>query len=526
MSLLAFAPRGTRRRPVPCRAQLVLERLEDRIVPALLEVVPTLGANGLSTFSSLSLALSAARDGDTIQIEPGSNPGFGSINLSHLTIQGDPAFGGAGGLEATGSVITRLSVQSGGCTLANLYVNTVNIFPFATGVTVANSIFTGRGNGVFQTFSNAPFPTVNGNDTIVGNTFLDDAAVQVGNTPGNASNTAANDRVLNNAFSYMGDVIPITASNETAGLLIAGNRIVSTNRFSMFYQPASIRATDCVGSITGNDIHIASFDVIDVRGSSSAQPTNLTVSSNVLVSPDRGTGVQVIHGSGAGNSFTVSVLNNSLAGISLGVEVVGNGASSGSDFGNITISGNDFRGDNLAILAYDVFPSTSTINAQGNIFSVTDPQTVVSTTFAPGTTINTNNPLTGGSASLDAMPRWTMTAHRRPARLGGRCQRPDAGLGRRPQWPVAHRAGGRTVRLSAGPQPRRRRGPGLGQRPGCWSERGAGHRRVPHLAGVPGAHRAGQRQPQRRLGAEPVPEPARPAGLGGRGQLLAVVSQQ
>ena len=77
----------------PPRARLSLELLEGRLVPSTFFVVPALSANGLNSFATLQQALGPAKAGDTIQIEPGSQPGDATVTLNNLTIKADPQFG-------------------------------------------------------------------------------------------------------------------------------------------------------------------------------------------------------------------------------------------------------------------------------------------------------------------------------------------------------------------------------------------------------------------------------------------------
>lgn len=387
-----------------------LEPLEQRLTPALLEVVPAAGVNGFTTFASLQQALNISKAGDVVQVEPGSRPGdaFVGLIVPGLTIQGDPAFGGAGGLQASNTLVGTLTLNSSGVTVRGLYLNTVKIGAGVTGETITDSVFTGSNNGVLQTFSTGAIPIANGGNTVRGNTFLSDAVVKLGNTAGDALNTAANDKVLDNVFTYDGNVFPLTVYNETTGIQVSGNKLVNPGGPS---GAAAIVAIDCTGSIDGNTINVPFFQALVVADTfGTARTTNLLLSDNVITGRGSTTssGITIQHSSTA-DTFIVTVSNNALAGNHTGVFIVGNGGGGGHDYGTVTITDNDFRGytggaKGFAIDARDfVTVNTSTINAPGNLFSVANPQTAVNTVNALGTVVNTASPLTGGPAALTAM---------------------------------------------------------------------------------------------------------------------------
>jgi hypothetical protein len=401
---------------------LSFEALEDRVVPTTFRVVPVIGANGVTSFASLAQALFNAKANDTIQIEPGSHPGSATVLQNNLTIQGDPAVGAAG-LESSQTEIGTITVGGGfgmpanNNTFRDLFVDTVSITTGITGTTVANSIV--NGGSIVQA---AGFGT-NGNNTITGNTFLNGATVLLGNTRGSTTNVASNDKITNNLFANNAGNRAIEADNEGAGLLISGNRIVTTDPTAGI---DGIRVFDGVGTISNNTLHLAGNPgtpaigiSIEGNGNTDTRATDITVTSNVVTTNSLGDGIFVLRGSSL-NSFMVSVANNALSGNRIGLVVQGNGAGGASDFGQVSAGGtnallsspgrNDFRGftgtqANFAIAAFDGVGgnNTSTVTAQGNIFSVNDPTAVVSTQFAPGTTIDVSSPQTGGPANLTAM---------------------------------------------------------------------------------------------------------------------------
>jgi hypothetical protein len=387
-----------------------LDLLEDRLTPTLLKVAAIAGPASSNTFTTLSQAIAAAKSGDTIQIQAGAHPGSGIVTQDNLTIQGNPGAGSLG-LQSTGALVGSITLLGNKDKLANLSVGTVVIGVGATGETIANSLVYGQ--GVAQTLGNGSDFAANGNNTISGCTFLNGANVKLGNLSGSALETAANDTVSNNVF-WNPVASAITVQNETAGLAITGNRIEHSDPSS---GQAFIMATDCVGTISGNAIHLvaaAGSAGILAQDSSviNTQTTNLTIASNVVTTNQTAIAIQRFS---LTDSFAVSVTNNTLASSGIGLALTGNGAAGGNDYGKLTISGNDFRGftgaaGNSAVVATDsnafvaVAPSTANkVTAQGNIFSANNPQTLISTVNAAVTTIDISKPLTGTPAALTAM---------------------------------------------------------------------------------------------------------------------------
>src|SRR5207244_3808391 len=136
---------GSKPRAQPARSRrLALECLEDRLAPAVLQVVPVGGANGFTSFISLQAALNAAHSGDVILIEPGSSPGSVSCNISNLTVHGDSTSGGAVGRRPSRTLIPTGSSGGYPATVSNLFLNTATIGGGVTGATVSNCILTGK----------------------------------------------------------------------------------------------------------------------------------------------------------------------------------------------------------------------------------------------------------------------------------------------------------------------------------------------------------------------------------------------
>jgi len=406
--------------------------LEDRTVPTTMSVVPANGANGVSTFATLAQALALANPGDTILIDPGSTPtpGTSVVNVTKdgITVR-SPAIGPVG-LQASGTELGHLVLAGNHDTLAELFVDQVDISPGKTGETLVNSIFN---NGGINQLTGDGSETDGGN-VVSGNTFLGPAAI----TLGYKNATGSSDQVTNNVFVNHLNTNAISAFNETGGLVISNNRIIGNDPTTAI---SAIFVQDSVGTISGNVIHLGNNgnnvgiqvqdgDDINADVSTDNRTTNVTVSGNVITSKGAGTGIYTVRNSDI-NKFSVSVANNALPGNLVGLYVQGNTDTGDADFGAVTAGGqasgsintangpegfsansaggNDFRGytgtnGSFAVLANDnAFGSSSKVLAQSNIFSVADPTVVTDVSNAPAAVIDVSNAQTGGAANLIAM---------------------------------------------------------------------------------------------------------------------------
>src|SRR5438132_3466108 len=93
------------RKSRPIRFRPRIEPLEDRLAPAILEVVGS-GGNGTTTFDTFDQAYNASTDNDVIQLEPSAGD-VGSISFQQphkaTTLQGDPNFAIGSASEAVDS---------------------------------------------------------------------------------------------------------------------------------------------------------------------------------------------------------------------------------------------------------------------------------------------------------------------------------------------------------------------------------------------------------------------------------------
>ncbi len=388
------------RRP---RTRLMLEGLEERVVPSTFEVVPAGQANNTTTFATLSGALAVAHNGDTIQIEPGSTPGGGTVTQNNLTIQGDPAVGAAG-LQTAGTQLGDLTLEGNNDTVTDLYLGNVFIGTGKMGETVSNSIVNAAN---VQQIIGSGF--TDGGDTITGNTFLG-GSIFLGDPTSGSS--AANDTITNNVLTNPSGTNVITAQNETSGLVISGNRITINNAANPII---AIDALDSIGVISDNQIQLANnagnYGIIVQNTNSNGNPgnANIAVDNNTVNTSGAGIGIATTDFSSAA-SLSALIAGNVLTGNNIGIKLFGNNSGSADDYGNVSIGGSNGAaysagGNNLsgysgtsgsyAIETTDSgkAAANTVIPAEHNLFGVANPQTVV---FADThTIIDTSNAITG-----------------------------------------------------------------------------------------------------------------------------------
>lgn len=420
-----YKPCAAARRSRRPGIRLGLESLEERVVPSTFEVVPAGQANNTSTFATLSAALAAAHNGDTIQIEAGSAPGGGTVTQNNLTIQGDPT-AGAAGLQSAGTQLGALTLGGNNDTVTNLFLADVLIQTGSTGETVSNSILKA---GNVQQIIGSGF--TDGGNTVTGNTFLG-GSVFLGDPSSGSS--AANDTITNNIFTNPAITNVITVQSETSGLVISGNRINTSNAAQSVI---AIDALDSVGVISSNAIQLAansgSFGILiqDENALGTPGNVNLAVENNTINTSGAGIGIATTRFASA--SFNISLAGNVLTGNNIGIKLFGNNSGSAGDYGNVSIGGSNgsaysaggnnlagYSGSNgsFAILTSDSgkAAANTVIPAEHNLFGVADPQAVVSADT--NTQINTANALIGvqtkaggASATFSNSSTQTLTLH-------------------------------------------------------------------------------------------------------------------
>lgn len=200
------------RRPVPvaptrpARASRPrLELLEDRLAPAVLEVVGT-GGNNTSTFDTFAQAYAASTSpSDVIQIEPGANVGdIALVDPSKaLTVQGDPNFGTENNQVTAGNVLIGVN----GATIKHLDVGNITVSAGFGNALITDTHFgnftetAGNGNGsntlsydditgIVTLQGGATMATASTGDQIQNSDFMGGAQLLIG-TPGAAVTNAS-----------------------------------------------------------------------------------------------------------------------------------------------------------------------------------------------------------------------------------------------------------------------------------------------------------------------------------------------
>jgi hypothetical protein len=417
------------------RRRLQLELLEDRILLNNRFVVPS-GADNFTTFATLQAALTTPGlvSGDTIQINANSSPGtvvnadFTSAftSATNLTIQSDPstpatipfftisdattiAAGKTLNLTNVGlGLITAGSLTlSGNGTIANSQIvdtSTAAIPITFAGTTdvLTNSMVVNNvavGNAVLDLNT----PAAGSSNLISGNTFISNVASNAQLAYFNGTNATVTDQVANNSF---------IANNVQLNFMLVVQESVTglTIRDNSFSGQALI-GIDQVGStpqnlsILRNDIQLTGASSTGITITGGIATTSGTISTNVINTKGNGTGLAIIVNAGAVN---LNVQGNEFQGNKIGVKIdAGANSITNIDLGGgnqNSLGGNNFRSFTAAATptaaAIVLTATAGTLQAQNNIFAVSDPTTVISVTG--GATVNATA-LSANAAFVDVL---------------------------------------------------------------------------------------------------------------------------
>ncbi len=432
-----FAPSAARppRRPAGCT--LRLEPLEDRLTPNNRFVVPVgVPVDNVTNFATLSSALSTAglTTGDTVQIESGAAPGnvvnanftAAFLTATVLTIRGDDSVPvSAVPLFTISDATTIAATRTLNLDNANLGLITAGALTFNGNANISDSILVDINStaGTPFTFAgtvdNLTNCTVVNNTnvgavvliatnaagtshTISGNTFVSNATT-LSQFLWSGSGVAVTDLVTNNTFSTRPGVttnysIWITAS--ISGPVIQKNRISGAERgIYLATNPTNVQ-------ILNNDIDLTAAISIGFYITNGSGTTSATIANNVVKTNGTGTGLLTQVGTGAMN---LKVQGNDFHNNKIGVGVLaGANSVANVDLGGGTqgsLGGNNFRGYTAAATATDAAITTNhttgALQAQNNIFSVANPQTVIFRAAAG--TVTTTGQLTGNAAFVQSL---------------------------------------------------------------------------------------------------------------------------
>jgi hypothetical protein len=409
-----------------------VEALEERDLLNNRFVVPAALADNVTNFATLQAALltPGLTAGDVIQVQHDSAPGTLSGNplppVATLTVQGEPAYApadipaftvGQGGLLVGPSqgnfTLTGVSVMlqdgsisfSAAGTLTNSIItsNFTGAGPItlsgATAVTVSNSRFVinavpGRASAFMPVLAGTGSSNV-----ISGNTFLYSGPLTTDLLDYTGSSA---DRIVNNTFQA--NTHYLLRVNYANGLTIQGNTFLDSS-------PATVAITiaDHTQNTTLGDNTITLTAPSGMLGIDVLSAVGVNIVGNVISTSGLGTGL-LLHqtrepspnGSGPVIPLSVRVEGNDFRNNKVGVNIslldsepvdLG-GGSQGSR------GGNDFRGftaltgTGATAIAAAGAQSDGPVFAEGNRFSVPDPQTVIARTSSGGAPVDV---ITAGS---------------------------------------------------------------------------------------------------------------------------------
>jgi hypothetical protein len=441
----------------PAGNRLRVEALEDRLTPNNRFVVPLpVQADNVTTFHSLGAALSTAglAPGNVVQVEPFSTPGaisnaaIDAINAGNVTVRGAAEFSPSELPVIHTADAISVDPQEVGLTFQNVNLQLDHALTFNTNAAIRGSYvaispagieFVGTTAAVLQSntlVNTGPsgvaavigFSPVTGSSNLIdGNTILNSTLSYSLFTGG--VNGAISDVVSNNTF--VGSDAQETSStqllrvSEVNGLTIrknafrdataeygavyldgADNVQVLDNVFDMTYDATPGEAALTIASSTGNGASAtvrgntfstgANGRAVDLNLSTAAFPMSVKFeANNFLATP---LGVRITAGATA-----------VLSGIDLGGGPLG------------SLGANNFRAFRTAAsttvgaIVVDAGANNiggQTVNAQGNLFAVADPETVVRDAGDDGTEANvaTTNSLTGNAAFVQSL--YTRFLHR------------------------------------------------------------------------------------------------------------------
>lgn len=356
------------RRP---RLPLCLELLEARDVPATLFVdthPPLLGA-----FTTITAAVNAAHDGDTIKVAPGTYHEGVDVTKSLTIIGGVPRLPG---IEFGPSIIAAGPSSTGFA----LDANNITI----KGFTITQEADAIRTSGEFSGFR------------ILKNTFIDNQFGIHLNT--SLAETAATTTISRNKFTFDGDGVAVQdcVLIDNAG---ARNVVVSNNTFlnnAELDASINVHATN-----VSTNIQIVSNRFANDAGMVLANVTGAKVDGNSILNPrstaillDGGVTTSVVSNNSIVATALVSLLENTAAAQPPGI-VLGNETVAALDTGN-KIVGNSISGLSVGIL---LSPANSTKVDHNSVINSTGDGIVVQA-GSTGNVVSSNTVGNGGLSGI------------------------------------------------------------------------------------------------------------------------------
>jgi hypothetical protein len=314
------------------RAQLLVEGLETRLVPASLFVVPFSQVADTTHLHSLAAAIAAAASasGGTVTIEPGASPDSTQpVNVpssqTGLTIQGDP--------NVPASILPeeQLTVDGATITLANLNLGSLSLNSDSTGDTVSKCLIV----------SLSEFAR---NSSFTQNTITGSAVVQPAGLLFSAIGSVL---IANNTFSSVAG--PLLQITKCTGVTVTGNTFSGGARDTSLIVVTDAGSSRGTITIANNTITTAANGDLginitqDTSGIAFVKVLNNTINTNNV-----GGGMALTTAIGDANHFNVLVQGNDFQNDPFGVVINGDGTAVGNvDLGGGplgSLGGNNFRG--------------------------------------------------------------------------------------------------------------------------------------------------------------------------------------
>ena len=439
------------------RSRFGVEPLEDRLTPNNRFVVPlTVTADNVTNFHSLAAALttSGLTSGNVVEIEPASTPGditnanVAAINAQNVTIRGAAGFAPSElPVVRTADAIT-VTWAANELTLQNLNLRLDYLLKFTANVAVRNSYivvgatgnngidcyFTNhvdlRGNTIVDTGSTAsrylvgvdPYST--SINTIQGNTIVSSSAsttlLSYGGNPEFAYDVVSNNTFVRSVpFGSAGG--PKMVSFAHGSWVTIRNNTFRDDRA----ENAALHIDGAVNAYVSDNVFALNYPAFSPGGAAlelsgtAANGVLATIQGNSFATGPYGRAIDLAVNDAT--TFDVKLERNTFLENSAGVHITASSAAAAVSHidlgggGQGSLGGNNFRGfpgrasgTSVGAIIVDgggINLSAQTVLAQGNLFGVADPETVIYDRADSGTqadVLATNAP-TGNAAFVQAL---------------------------------------------------------------------------------------------------------------------------
>jgi hypothetical protein len=252
-----------------------VECLEDRLAPAVLQVIGA-GGNGFNTFNTFAQAYGASTSrGDVIQIEPTAGD-VGTLVLNNpskaLTVVGDQNFAAGGqevadnvGLFVDGASLIHLQINGTvtvGAGFRGAFLNQVNLGNFVETAGVGNGGNTLlrdviRGSVVLQG-ANSVLAASSG-DQILGCDFRPGSQLQIGEVAAAASGVLVSDTVFEPSpvsAILITDSRNVTVADSRIALTTSGDAVFIGNSTAALPVAGLLFLRDDIHSLGGTGVHV------------------------------------------------------------------------------------------------------------------------------------------------------------------------------------------------------------------------------------------------------------------------------